>query len=400
MRLGVDTGGTFTDLVGDDGRVVKVPSTPDDPSRAVVEACAGVRPDVLAHGTTVATNALLERRLGRVALVTTRGFADVLEIARQARPSLYDARVDRPAPLIPRALRFEVAGRLDARGRELEPFDGVVPELGSVDAVAVCLLHADLDPRHEREVAAVLRGRGIVEIVCSHEVSPEFREYERMVTTAVDAALRTVCAPYLRSLASVADDVLVMTSAGGLVPLPDAVEHPARLLVSGPAAGVRAAAALAAACGRPDAVAFDMGGTSTDVVSRPRRRARAGRHPSGRGAPRAPARARDPHHRRGRRLDRAARRRWCAGGRSGERGRRSGPGGVRPGRDGGDGHRRRSRARSHPGHVAGLRAARRRRGAGRARTRRRDRGRCDRGGRRGDGARGAGGDGRAGRRSA
>src|SRR5882724_3928840 len=113
MRVGVDTGGTFTDVVAADGQVRKVPSTPRDPSRAVLDACAGLAPapgmpSVLAHGTTVATNALLERRLGRVALVTTRGFADVIEIARQARPSLYDARVDRPAPLVPRELRFEV----------------------------------------------------------------------------------------------------------------------------------------------------------------------------------------------------------------------------------------------------------------------------------------------------
>ena len=264
-RLGVDTGGTFTDLVADDGRVVKVPSTPDEPGRAVRAACADLRPAVLAHGTTVATNALLERKLGRVALVATRGFGDVIEIARQARPSLYDPHVDRPPALVPRARRFEVAGRIDARGRELEPFDDVVPDVGPVDAVAVCLLHADLEPRHERAVAAVLRARGITEIVCSHEVSPEFREYERMVTSVADAALRPVCAAYLLSLSSLADDVLVMTSAGGLVPLVDAAAHPAHLLLSGPAAGVRAAAAVATACGLPDAVAFDMGGTSTDV---------------------------------------------------------------------------------------------------------------------------------------
>jgi N-methylhydantoinase A/oxoprolinase/acetone carboxylase beta subunit len=264
MRVGVDTGGTFTDVVSDDGQVRKVPSTPGDPSRAVEASCAELMPTVLAHGTTVATNALLERRLARVALVTTRGFADVIEIARQARPALYDPHVDRPTPLVPRELRFEVAGRLDARGDELEPFDGQVPDVGDVDAVAVCLLHADLDPTHERATAAVLRDRGL-DVVCSHEVSPEFREYERIVTTTADAALRAVCAPYLTGLAPLAGDVLVMTSAGGLVPLDEAVRHPARLLLSGPAGGVRAASAIAAACGFADAVAFDMGGTSTDV---------------------------------------------------------------------------------------------------------------------------------------
>src|SRR5437763_3731497 len=190
-RLGVDTGGTFTDVVADDGQVRKVPSTPGDPSRAVLDASREFAPGVLAHGTTVATNALLERRLGRVALVATRGFADVLEIARQARPSLYDSHVDRPAPLVPRERRFEVSGRLDGRGDVVERFDGTVPDVGDVDTVAVCLLHADLDARDERAVATVLRERGI-DVECSHEVSPEFREYERMVTTVADAALRRV----------------------------------------------------------------------------------------------------------------------------------------------------------------------------------------------------------------
>ncbi len=152
VRVGIDSGGTFTDVVADDGRVAKVASTPDDPARAVERAIDAIegrgRVDVLAHGTTVATNALLERRGATVALVATEGFADEIEIARQARPSLYDPFVDRPAPLVPRALRFGVAGRLSGRGDELAPFDGVLPALpDTVDAIAVCLLHADLDPR-------------------------------------------------------------------------------------------------------------------------------------------------------------------------------------------------------------------------------------------------------------
>jgi len=267
VRVGVDTGGTFTDLVTDDGTVVKSPSTPDDPAVAVADAMSAARcrqPDLLAHGTTVATNALVEGRLGRVALVATRGFADVIEIARQARPSLYDQHVDRPPPLVPRALRFEVSGRRDGHGNEVEPFDGVVPDVGEVDAAAVCLLHADLDPVHEREVARVLAARGL-EVCCSHDVSPEFREYERTVTTVVDAALRAVCASYLERMSTLASRVLVMTSAGGLMPVRDAAARPASLLLSGPVAGVRAAAAIAEACGYPDAVSFDMGGTSTDV---------------------------------------------------------------------------------------------------------------------------------------
>jgi N-methylhydantoinase A/oxoprolinase/acetone carboxylase beta subunit len=267
VRVGVDTGGTFTDLVGDDGSVVKVTSRPEDPAAAISEAISRVTtfaPELLAHGTTVATNALLEGRIGRVALVATRGFGDVIEIARQARPSLYDQRVDRSPPLVPRARRFEVSGRLDGRGFEVEAFDGCVPEIEDVDAVAVCLLHADLNSSHERAVASALVARGL-DVVCSHEVSPEYREYERMVTTVADAALRPVCRAYLLGLGSLAREVLVMTSAGGLVSLDDAVSRPASLLLSGPVAGVRAAAIIAEACGFPDAVSFDMGGTSTDV---------------------------------------------------------------------------------------------------------------------------------------
>ncbi len=272
--LGVDTGGTFTDLVADDGTTAKVSSTPGDPGaavRAAIEqrgdASPASRPALLAYGTTVATNALLERRGGRIALVTTQGFADVIEIARQVRPSLYDAHADRPVPLVPRDLRIEVGGRLDAAGHELAPV--VIGDLDQVpddvDAVAVCLLHADLNPAHERAVAAALIARGI-DVSCSSEVSPEMREYERTVTTAMNAMLRPVCRRHLRDVATIADEVLVMTSAGGLVPAADAAEQPVTILLSGPAGGARAAAAVAAACGYPDAVGFDMGGTSTDVV--------------------------------------------------------------------------------------------------------------------------------------
>ncbi|HYH51430.1 MAG TPA: hydantoinase/oxoprolinase N-terminal domain-containing protein, partial [Acidimicrobiia bacterium] len=172
--VGADTGGTFTDLVTADGRIVKVLSTPRDPGRAVREGLAAFELDepagLLAHGTTVATNALLERRGARVALITNEGFADVIEIARQNRPSLYDIWADRPAPLVPRDLRFEVAGRLDASGAELAPigFDRMmIPD--AVEAVAVCLLHADLNPAHEQAVAEALRARGI-DVSCSSEV--------------------------------------------------------------------------------------------------------------------------------------------------------------------------------------------------------------------------------------
>jgi N-methylhydantoinase A/oxoprolinase/acetone carboxylase beta subunit len=267
--VGADSGGTFTDVVGTDGRFLKIPSTPTDPGDAVragLDALAPLGASLLSHGTTVATNALLERRGALVALVTTEGLADVIEIARQSRPSLYDPWVDRPAPLVPRSHRIEVVERLDAHGAVITALaPGAVPDLPSdVDAVAVCLLHADLDARHERQLATELRARGLV-VSASHEVAPEFREYERLVTTVVNASLQPVCGPYLQGLERVASEVVVMSSAGGLVDIAVAAAVPAALLLSGPAAGVRAAASVAAACGHPDAISFDMGGTSTDV---------------------------------------------------------------------------------------------------------------------------------------
>jgi N-methylhydantoinase A/oxoprolinase/acetone carboxylase beta subunit len=273
VQVAVDTGGTFTDLVAAGGDVVKVLSTPEDPVRAVRGAIAdatptghAARPQLLAHGTTVATNALLERRGAAVALVTTEGLADVIEIGRQDRPSLYDQLASRPEPLVPRAWRYEVAGRLAADGTELAPVEpGGLPRIDpAVEAVAVCLLHADIEPGHERAVAAELRSRGH-DVSCSHEVSPEMREVERTVTTVINAALRPRCRAYVRGIADVADEALVMTSAGGLLQAAEAAELPAALLLSGPAGGVRAGAAAAVANGFPDAITFDMGGTSTDV---------------------------------------------------------------------------------------------------------------------------------------
>ncbi len=265
MRCGVDTGGTFTDVVADDGTVRKVSSTPADPARAVAAGLDG-HPELLAHGTTVATNALLERRGAVVALVTNTGFADVIEIARQDRPSLYDQWADRPPPLVPRGLRLEVGGRLDATGAEIEPVpDDMPPVPDGVEAVAVCLLHADLNPVHENVVAGRLRAATGLDVTTSSAVSPEFREYERTVTTVLNAYLRPRCRHYLRLLDRLAGEVLVMTSAGGLVPATEAADLPVALLLSGPAGGVVAGAAAARAAGFPDAVTFDMGGTSTDV---------------------------------------------------------------------------------------------------------------------------------------
>ncbi len=165
---------------------------------------------------------------------------------------------------MPRALRLEVGGRLDASGAELEPCDpaSLPPIPDGVEAIAVTLLHSDLNPAHERTVAAAITG---LDVSCSHEISPEFREYERSVTTVINAYLRPRCRHYLRSLVGLADEVFVMTSAGGLIPAEEGAELAVALLLSGPAGGVIAGAAAAMAAGYPNAVTFDMGGTSTDV---------------------------------------------------------------------------------------------------------------------------------------
>ena len=262
-RVGVDTGGTFTDAVDQDGTVVKVPSTPADPAGAVSAALGESEVAVLAHGTTVATNALVERRGARVALITNEGMADVIEIGRQDRPSLYDHFADRPIPLVERDLRLEIAGRLDSAGREVQPLGRPPGIPTTAEAIAVCLLHSDLNPAHEQALRSELAS--VLPVSLSSDVAPEFREFERTVTTVLNAYLRPPCEDYLSRLTALARTALVMTSAGGLVPIAFSAARPATLLLSGPAGGVRAGAASAVAAGYPDAVTFDMGGTSTDV---------------------------------------------------------------------------------------------------------------------------------------
>ena len=286
-RLGVDVGGTFTDLAAVvDGRLVlaKVPSVPADQARgvlAVVER-SGVDPrtvDWLAHGSTVATNALLERRGTRTALVTTAGFRDILEIGRQDRPALYDLTRDRPAALVPRSLRFVVRERIGPDG-VLTPLDeesvrAVAARLGAarVESVAVCLLFSFLDPTHERRVGEILRDLlPDVAVTLSSEVLPEFREYERTSTTVADAYLTPRLSSYLHSLAAGAGRVgltppVVMQSSGGVVELDVAAAHAAACVLSGPAGGVVGGAYIAGLSGVQDLLTFDMGGTSTDVAT-------------------------------------------------------------------------------------------------------------------------------------
>jgi N-methylhydantoinase A len=275
--VGVDVGGTFTDLVAIvDGMLVtaKVPSVKGAEADGIVAALAasGVGAvDVLAHGTTVATNALLERRGARTALVTTEGFRDVLEIGRQDRASLYDLAAHKPAPLVPRELRFTVRERMGPEG-ELVPLDedslaAAVVALGAADvqAVAVCLLFAFLHPGHERRVGKVIRAAlPGVNVSLSSELLPEFREYERCSTTVANAYLAPALSAYL---AEIEPRPLVMQSSGGVVDAATATERPAACVLSGPAAGVAGAAFVAGLAGVDDVLTFDMGGTSTDVAT-------------------------------------------------------------------------------------------------------------------------------------
>ncbi len=280
--LGVDVGGTFTDAVLlDDGRVrtAKVPTAERQEESVLAAARAVGAHDVerFAHGTTTATNALLERRGGRTAYVGNAGFEHLLHLRRQTRAHLYRLCAQHPDPLVPLERCHGVRGRLGPAG-ELEPL-GEIPDVGDVDAVAVCLLFSFRDASHERAVAAELRRRHPgVHVVASHELAPEFREYERASTVAADAYLAPVAARYLAALADAAGaaglpEPLVMLSSGGVAALADAAAHPATILVSGPAAGVVGAGLVARRAGFADAIAFDMGGTSTDVCLLPGGRA-------------------------------------------------------------------------------------------------------------------------------
>lgn len=258
--LGVDVGGTFTDVVLWDGSellTAKVPSTPADQSEGVVAGAGhvGGAAELFLHGTTVATNALLERAGARTALITSPGFEDVLEVGRQDRPSLYDASAERPPPLIPREMRMAA----------------VPPDLSGIDAVAVSLLYSFRDPTDEQEIRRAIRGlRTDVSVSLSSEVAPEFREFERTSTTVLNAYVQPVMARYLTRLTTAGakaglPEALVMRSSGGLIPASGAADQPAVALLSGPAAGVVAAAELGRALGRDHLISFDMGGTSTDV---------------------------------------------------------------------------------------------------------------------------------------
>ncbi len=293
FRVGVDIGGTFTDatLVNEatgETHVAKLLSTPEDPSVGFLKALQRlltenqVDPTALSyvvHGTTVATNAIIEGTIARTGFVTTEGFRDMLEIARQIRPTLYDLQFEKPRPLSPRHLCFGVPERVDARGKVVTPLNedavravGQALQQQGAHAIAVCLLHSYVNPMHERRVGHILREVfPEASISLSAEIAPEFREYFRASTTLINACVQPIVARYLsRVEASIREyqveaELLVMQSSGGVYPFAAAARKPVFMIESGPAAGVIAAAHLTKALGIKDALSFDMGGTTAKV---------------------------------------------------------------------------------------------------------------------------------------
>ena len=293
VRVGVDIGGTFTDIVLrlPDGalRISKVSSTPDDPGLAVVNGLAallrgaGVAPgDVveIVHGTTVASNTILQKTGAATGLITTRGFRDVLEIGRVRTPDLYDLTWEKPAPLVPRRRRLEVDERIAADGSVVRPLDeaGVVQAAerlvqAGAQVIAICFINSYANPAHEQAAERLVRQAVPgVDVTASHAVLPEIKEYERTSTTVVNGYLLPVMRRYLGNLAAnlarigVAAPLLVVASNGGVVGARQAAERPAFAVGSGPAAGVTGAARLGAALGEANLIVFDMGGTTAKAA--------------------------------------------------------------------------------------------------------------------------------------
>jgi N-methylhydantoinase A len=288
LRIGVDTGGTFTDFIAlADQRLLtfKVPSTPAAPERAILQGIEHILNEFapefsedaadIVHGTTVATNALLERKGARTALVTTAGFADVLAIGRQARPDLYNLAVTRPAPLVPDDLRFEINERIAADGSVLTPLDErqlkrVAQQLkrAKVESIAIVLLFGFAHPEHEKRIAAALALLN-VPLSIAHEILPEYREYERISTVVINAYLAPHVSQYLNRLVTTLGaqhSLRIMQSSGGSISAQTAAREPVRTILSGPAGGVVASAIIGQQAGFTDLLTFDMGGTSTDVA--------------------------------------------------------------------------------------------------------------------------------------
>jgi N-methylhydantoinase A len=283
VRVGVDTGGTFTDFVfqtRDGLQIFKVASTPADPSEAITEGLrricrltgARLKEIEVIHGTTVGTNALLERRGALCALVTTAGFEDVLAIGRQARPKLYDLNAVRPQPLVPAELRLGVRERVTATGEVLEnlserELQKLFRQLkkARVEAIAISLLFSFVKPEHERRIRRSLSKLN-VPLSISHEILPEYREYERTSTVTINAYLQPLMGAYLGRLQTQAPRLRVMQSSGGSISAKMAAREPVRTILSGPAGGVVGALRVASETGVSNIITFDMGGTSTDVA--------------------------------------------------------------------------------------------------------------------------------------
>jgi N-methylhydantoinase A len=289
--ISVDIGGTFTDIVLQRNRQrssTKVLTTHQAPERGLLDGVSYLLErehlslrdiDVFLHGTTLATNAIIERRGARTALVTTEGFRDTIEIGSESRHDQYDIFLQKPVPLVGRAWRFTVAGRVDARGRILQPFDseGVVRIAekiaeGGIESVAICFLHAYANASHEVEARNILRSQlPQISISLSSEVCPEVREYERASTTCANAYVRPIMAGYLKRVKAdlrqrgMTCPLLLMTSGGGLTTIQQAADFPIRLVESGPAGGAILAANIAAECGLEEILSFDMGGTTAKI---------------------------------------------------------------------------------------------------------------------------------------
>src|SRR6516165_1866571 len=290
-RLGVDIGGTFTDVALECGGrrfTSKVLTMADAPERSVLAAIAAVLAEaavapsalsIIIHGTTLATNALIERKGARTALITTRGFRDTIEIRHENRFEQYDVGIDLPPPLVPRRLRLTVSERIEARGRVVTPLDEddvtraieEIERLG-VEAVAVGLLHSFTEPRHERRIGAMISQRlPRVAVTLSSDVSPEMREYERFSTACANAYLQPLMATYLANLrrdldaAGVRCPLFLMLSGGGLTTVETAIRFPVRLVESGPAGGAIFASEIARQCKLDKVLSYDMGGTTAKI---------------------------------------------------------------------------------------------------------------------------------------
>ncbi len=290
-RLGVDIGGTFTDVAleaGDRRFSAKILTTPDAPERAVIAAMhavlrdAGLTPgdlSIIIHGTTLATNAIIERKGARTALVTTEGFRDTVEIRHENRFEQYDVNIDLPPPLVPRRLRFVVPERIDARGRVITPLDEAAVEAVAVklsalgiESVAIGFLHSYTKPAHETRTRDILAARlPGVSFTLSCEVSPEMREYERFSTACANAYVQPMIGRYLRNLEErlgaegFGCPLFLMLSGGGLTTVATAIRFPVRLVESGPAGGAIFASHIARQCGLDKVLSYDMGGTTAKI---------------------------------------------------------------------------------------------------------------------------------------